>query len=51
MFKLVNWDTVLSDLRIGGLLLLSIATVVLVARVATMRRDEVDKLGNMPLDD
>lgn len=51
MFKLINWDTTLTDLRIGGLLLLSIATLILIARVATMRRDEVEKLGNMPLDD
>lgn len=51
MFKLIHWDGALTDLRVAGLLLLSLATVILIARVVAMRGEEADKLARLPLDD
>jgi hypothetical protein len=51
MFKRIPWDAVLSDLRVAGLLLLTIGAVILIARMVSMRREEADKLAAMPLED
>lgn len=51
MFKRIPWDTVLADLRVAGMVLLTVAFLILLVRMISMRRDEADKFAKMPLDD
>lgn len=51
MFRRIIWEDVMRDLQTGGLFLLGVAIVLLLARVLTAPKDEVRRLSEMPLND
>lgn len=50
MFRRIPWDEMISDIRIAGLFLLGVGSILLVARLLRMKRDEIDRRASMPLD-
>ena len=51
MFRRLTWDDFMRDAHMLGLLLLGLAIVVLIARLRSMPREEIQRISELPLND
>ena len=51
MFRRIQWESVMQDAQVLGLLLLGLCLIYLAARLLTTPPEEVDRMANLPLSD